>query len=85
VSAEQNRRSDASGYGVVQSPDLFGGCDVRQLLSCARRCPAGAGIAGNDAIMHGVAEELREASVEGVGVRVGPSVSLELGGPATDV
>src|SRR5215217_6904074 len=85
VSAEQDRGSDASGYGVVQRPDLLGGCDVRSLLPCAWRRPAGAGIAGNDAVMHGVAEELREANVEGVGVRVGPSLSLELGGPATDV
>jgi hypothetical protein len=69
----------------VQSPDLFRGCDVRPLLPCARRRPAGAGIAGNDAVMHGVAEELRESSVEGVDVRVGPPLSLELGGPATDV
>jgi hypothetical protein len=85
VSAEQDRGTDACGYGAVQSPDLFGGCDIRPLFPCARRCPAGAGIARNDAVMDGVAEELRETSVEGVDVRVGPSLSLELSSPAADV
>ena len=76
MSAEQDRGSDASGYGVVQRPYLLGGCDVRSLLPCAWRRPAGAGIEGNDAVMHGVAEELRKASVEGVDIRVGPPLAV---------
>ena len=75
VSAEQDSGSDDQQLRRSAEPDLFHGFDVRHCFLCpATFC--GSRDAGNHAVMHGVAEELREASMEGIYVRVGPPLGL---------
>ncbi len=82
---EQHRRPQVRRDRVVQRPDLLCGGDVGPLLARARRGPTADGAAGEDAVVHGIAEHLAEPGVERVDVGVGSAVLLELRGPGLDV